>query len=247
MKAMIFAAGLGTRLRPLTNDRPKALVEVKGVAMLEIAIRKLKNAGVDQLIINLHHYAHQIREFIKTNNDYGIEIHFSDETDLLLDTGGGLIKAKWFISDNEPFFIYNVDILTDLDLSKMVEFHKLHHPLATLAIKERPGNRFFLFDKDQRLCGWKNFTTNEEKIAISSEKLLPFAFSGIHLIDPFIFDLIEEKGIFSIVDVYLRLASSHLIKGYVHDQDLWIDLGKPENVLAGEAAIQKYGIERFVG
>jgi NDP-sugar pyrophosphorylase family protein len=247
MKAMIFAAGLGTRLRPLTNSRPKALVEVKGVTMLEIAIRKLKNAGVHQFIINLHHYANLIRDFIKEKNSFGLEINFSDETDLLRDTGGGLKKAEWFLSGNDPFFVYNVDILTDLDLTKMRDAHITTNALATLATRERPGNRFFLFDNHHRLCGWKNFETQEERLVVkSSENLLPLAFSGIHLIDPSIFDLIEETGVFSIVDTYLRLAKHNLIKGYVHNQGLWMDLGRPEKVLAGEEAIEKHGLERFL-
>jgi N-acetyl-alpha-D-muramate 1-phosphate uridylyltransferase len=245
---MIFAAGLGTRLRPLTNDRPKALVEVNGITMLEIAIRKLKNAGVDQLIINLNHYADKIRAFVKTKNSFDIDILFSDETELLLDTGGGLKKAGWFLKNNDPFFVYNVDILTDLDLKKMVAFHESNRPLATLAIRKRAGSRFFLFDDHMKLCGWKNYATQEEKIATGSTKdLLPFAFSGIHLIDPSFFALIDEKGVFSIVDVYLRLASRYLIKGYFQDEGLWMDLGKPDNVLAGEAVIGEFGLDRFIG
>lgn len=247
MKAIVFAAGLGTRLKPLTEKCPKALVEVNGMPMLEIAIRKLKNAGVDQIIINLHHHGEQIRDFIKRNNYFGIEIDFSDETDLLLDTGGGLKKAKWFLDGISPFFAYNVDILTDLDLHAMAAFHQKNQPIATLAVKEREGNRFFLFSGDQELCGWKNVATGEEKIVKGQpEKLFPLAFSGIHLIDPSIFDIIEEDGVFSIVDVYLRLSESHLIKGFVHNQSIWMDLGKPEKVLEGERAIKTYGLERFI-
>jgi NDP-sugar pyrophosphorylase family protein len=247
MKAMIFAAGLGTRLRPLTIDRPKALVEVNSITMLEIAIRKLKNAGVDQLIINIHHYASLIREFVAKHDNFGIKISFSDETDQLLDTGGGLKKAEWFLTGSEPFFVYNVDILTDLDLLKMIEAHNKSNSLATLAIRERPGNRFFLFDIHYRLYGWKNIETMEEKLAVNTaENLLPFAFSGIHLIDPSIFGLIEETGVFSIIDTYLRLAKNHPITGYLHNDNMWIDLGKPEKVRAGEEAMEKYGIERFL-
>lgn len=247
MKAMIFAAGLGTRLRPLTNDKPKALVEVNGVTMLEIAVKKLKNAGVDQLIVNLHHFGEKIREFLTGKRFFDMDIRFSDEKDLLLDTGGGLKKASWFFDDGLPFFLYNVDILTDLDLSRLLDFHKKHNPLATLAIKSRPGSRFFVWDKNYTLCGWKNFQTGEEKQSRDEfARATPFAFSGIHVIDPAIFDLMEEKGAFSIVDAYVRLAAKHPIKGFLHDDGYWQDLGKPENLKKGEEAVKKWGWDRFL-
>ena len=248
MKAMIFAAGLGTRLRPLTLDKPKALVEVNGMTMLEIAILKLKHAGVKDIVINLHQFSEKIKTFIKNRPDFDVNIRFSDETDMLLDTGGGLKKAaSWLIGDT-PFFVYNVDIFTDLDLREMLQSHLRSKALATLAIKQRPGSRFFLFDQDLRLRGWKNLSTGEEKLAASSsERLSPFAFSGVHLIEPDIFQLISEEGVFSIVDVYLRMAREHIIRGYLHQEDLWIDLGKPEKITEGEDLIGKFGLERFIG
>ncbi len=248
MKAMIFAAGLGTRLRPLTLDKPKALVEVNGMTMLEIAILKLKHAGVEDIVINLHHFSEKIKTFIKNRPDFDVNIRFSDETDMLLDTGGGLKKAaSWLIGDT-PFFVYNVDIFTDLDLREMLQYHSQKRSLATLAIKQRPGSRFFLFDHNLRLGGWKNFSTGEEKLAVDlSEGLSPFAFSGVHLIEPDIFQLISEEGVFSIVDVYLRMAREHIIRGYLHQEDLWIDLGKPEKITEGEDLIGKFGLERFIG
>lgn len=247
MKAMIFAAGLGTRLQPLTNDRPKALVRVGEWTMLEIAIRKLKNAGVDQIVINLHHFGQMIKEFLYEKDFFGADIRFSDESGLLLDTGGGLKHAAPLLMGNEPFFVYNVDILTNLDIGSLWDAHMKDRPLATLAIKTRPGSRFFLFDEDNRLSGWKNFETGEQKISIpKSERYVPAAFSGIHVIEPEIFALITESGVFSIVDTYLRLAASQAIKGFNHDKDLWFDLGKPEKVKAGSDAIEKYGLNCFI-
>lgn len=246
MKAMIFAAGLGTRLRPLTNDRPKALIRVGGLTMLEIAIRKLINAGVDQIAINLHHYGQMIRDYLREHDDFGAVVRFSDESELLLDTGGGLKHAAPLLMGDEPFFVYNVDILTSLDLRSLWAAHMKTRPLATLAVKERPGSRFFLFDENARLCGWKNVDTGEEKISFANAANYPAAFSGIHVIEPRIFSLMTETGAFSIVDAYLRLAAVETIKGFNHDGDLWFDLGKPEKIKTGSEAIETYGLGRFI-
>lgn len=244
MKAMIFAAGLGARLKPITNDRPKALAEIHGTPLLEIIIRRLINYGFDEIIINVHHYAEMVLEFLESKNNFGINLQISDETDQLLDTGGGLKKASWFFDDNEPFLVHNVDTLTDIDLLDYYNYHKQNNALATLLVRHRQGSRFFLFDESTRLCGWENIIS-KEKIIVSNQniKLEQIAFSCLHVIHPSIFKLIDEEGCFSIIDVYLRLAESHKIMGYVDDASFWLDVGTPEKLQRGEDEIE---IEKFV-
>ncbi len=166
MKALIFAAGLGTRLRPLTNDRPKSLVEVNGVTLLEIAIRRLIGAGCREIIVNVHHFAEQIIDFIEKNGQFGIQIAVSDEREQLLDTGGGLKKAAWFFDDGQPFLVCNADVLTDMDLAHFYQKHLESHAIATLAVRRRTTSRYFLFDEKMHLCGWQNAKTGEEKLAV---------------------------------------------------------------------------------
>lgn len=227
MKAMIFAAGLGTRLRPFTNDRPKALVEVNGVPLLEIAIQRLKAAGVEEIIINVHHFASQIEAFLQENRSFGIRIELSDEREQLLDTGGGLKKAAWFFDDGRPFFAYNADILTTLDLKTMYAAHRVSDALATLAVQSRESTRAFLFDDGGRLSGWRNVARQAERIVRPAVALHPMAFSGIHVISPGLFRYMPDETVFSIVDVYLDVASREPVMAYPHDHDLWIDVGKP--------------------
>ena len=227
MKAMIFAAGLGTRLRPFTNDRPKALVEVNGVPLLEIAIQRLKAAGVEEIIINVHHFASQIEAFLQENRSFGIRIELSDEREQLLDTGGGLKKAAWFFDDGRPFFAYNADILTTLDLKTMYAAHRVSDALATLAVQSRESTRAFLFDDAGRLSGWRNVARQAERIVRPAVALHPMAFSGIHVISPGLFRYMPDETVFSIVDVYLDVASREPVMAYPHDHDLWIDVGKP--------------------
>lgn len=235
MKAMIYAAGLGTRLKPLTDTKPKALVEIHNTPLLEIAIRKLIKFGFDEIIINIHHHAEQIKDFIKKNNSFGIRIEFSDESGLLLDTGGGLKKAFWFFDDFKPFLVYNVDILTDLDLKRIYNFHISKDTLVTLAVRKRTTSRYLLFDDNAQLCGWENTKLNIKKIiAIKATELNPFAFSGIHVINPSLFMLMTEEGYFSIIDVYLRLARKQRILAYNHDNTFWMDLGRKENLEEAE-------------
>ncbi|NOX45428.1 MAG: nucleotidyltransferase family protein [Chlorobi bacterium] len=234
MKAMIFAAGLGTRLQPLTNDKPKALVQVNGKTLLENAINKIIRAGINEVIINVHHFAHQVIDFVKEKNSFGIDIRFSDESGKLLDTGGGLKKASWFLKGGEPFLIYNVDILSDIDLRQMISFHKENKVLVTLAVRERKTSRYLLFDEVFTLCGWQNVKTGEKKIPVAKPDLKPFAFSGIHIIEPAIFNLMTESGRFSIIDVYLRLAKECKILGYDHSETQWFDLGRIENLKEAE-------------
>ena len=232
---MILAAGLGTRLQPLTLTRPKALVEVKGIPMLELIIRKLINEGFDEIIINVHHFVGQIIDFLKAHKQFGISISISDESDLLLDTGGGILKARDFFNDGKPFLIHNVDILSDINLRELYEFHVLNRSLSTLAVKDRKTTRSLLINANQELCGWKNHQTGQTIISKDEETdLTPVAFSAIHVMSPDIFPMITEQGVFSIMDVYLRLAKSQRILTWRHDQNFWFDIGRIENLKEAE-------------
>jgi NDP-sugar pyrophosphorylase family protein len=227
---MIFAAGLGTRLRPLTDTRPKALAEVNGAPLLEIAIRRLQRAGVREMIINIHYLGGQIVNFLERKAFPGLHIAISDERDLLLDTGGGLKKAAWFFDDGQPFIVYNADVLTTLDLRAMYDDHAASGAIATLAVRERASSRAFLFDAEGRLSGWRNTATGAERICRHAETLYPLAFSGIHVIHPRLFDHMPAQDVFSIVDVYLDVAARESILAWRHNADLWLDVGKPEQL-----------------
>ncbi len=244
MKAIIFAAGLGTRLRPLTYSKPKALIEINGTPLLEIIIKKLKFYGFNDIIINVHYFAEQIIDFLKQKNNFDINISISDETDFLLDTGGGLKKTEWFFNDNKPFLVHNVDILSNIDLKQLYEFHIHSKALVTLAVKNKQTSRCLLFDNNNQLCGWKNIKTDKTEDIKTVKKynisLTPLAFSGIHIINPSIFDLIKEKGKFSIIDVYLRLAKDNRIIGFSNNNFLWIDVGKKENLIKANKIIDKF-------
>jgi len=226
MKAMILAAGKGTRLLPLTENKPKALIEVQGVPLLEHSILYLKYYGVKEIVINIHHHASQIIAFIREKKSFGLNIAFSDESDELLDTGGGLFKARWFFNDHEPFVLTTSDVITNLDLNELYLYHKKNNPLATLAVKHRESSRDFLFDRNYRLCGWHNNSTNETRMVREVHDNIKIAFSTIHVIDPSIFDFITERGCFSIIDLYLRLASKYTIMGFEHDQSAWFECGR---------------------
>jgi len=239
MKAMIFAAGRGERLKPLTNNKPKALVEVNGVPMLELIIKKLISNGVSEIIINVHYLANQIITFLKEKNNFSIRIEISDETDLLLDTGGGLKKSSWFFNDGQPFIIYNTDIISDIDLSQMYQYHKAHNPIATLAIRKRDSSRYFLFNPHEELCGWKNMKSKKEIILKNAEQLFPYAFSGIHIVNPKIFNYMPEDQKFSIVNTYLDVSETNIIKGYLHNQNYWFDIGTPEKLIKAAKFIEK--------
>jgi NDP-sugar pyrophosphorylase family protein len=233
MKAMIFAAGLGTRFKPWTDKHPKALAPINGKSLLERNILYLQPFGITEVMVNVHHFADQISEAIETNDGWGSKITISDESDAVLETGGGLKKAAWFFTGG-PFVVMNADILTDLDLNRMTSFHQKHSPLATLAVTNRQSSRYFLFNKEDHLCGWRNKKTGEERISISSPVLNEKAFSGIHIISPEIFPLMHHEGKFSIVDVYLELAASQIIKGFDHSGSKLVDVGKPEAVAVAE-------------
>jgi len=227
MKAMILAAGLGTRLKPLTDTIPKALVKVYGVTLLEQSLFHLKKSGINQVIINVHHFAEQIVDYLKINHDFGMKITISDESGKLLDTGGGLKKASWFFNDDTPFLVRNVDVLCDLDLDKLKEHHYENSGLATLVVRERVSTRYLIFDENMQLCGWENTKTGEKKIirphSVNRRQL---AFSGIQVVDPKIFALITETGKFSLTELYLRLSAEHKIVGYIDKDSYWRDGGK---------------------
>ena len=236
MKAMILAAGLGTRLKPLTNFRPKVLLQTGPYTLLEFAIRKLKAAGFDELIINVHHFASMVVDYLHQNDNFGCMITISDESEALLDTGGAIAKAAWFFDDNNPFLVYNADIVSNMDLGEFYHSHLAGNSIATLSVRSRKTKRYLIFDAQMRLCGWENIATGEKRIAIPTTETQPFAFSGIHAISPQLLPLLD-KGRFSIIDTYLKLASEHPIAGRVDNSLLWADAGKPDSLgMAGEIA-----------
>lgn len=231
MKAMILAAGYGTRLQPLTNHIPKALIDIKGTPLLELVITKLKNEGFSDIIINVHHFAEQVRAFIAEKKNFGINIQISDETEQLLDTGGGIKKARWFLETEPHFLVYNVDILSSINLQKLMQHHVDNESLATLAVKDRETTRQLLFDEENKLCEWRNVQTGERKISRKTKGALnPLAFSGIHVLSNRIFDLMDESGAFSIMQTYLRLAKNYDIIGFEHNSSNWFEFGRYEHV-----------------
>lgn len=237
---MIFAAGLGTRLKPLTDHMPKALVPVAGKPMLEHVIEKLKAAGFDEIVINVHHFANQIIDFLKEKNNFGITIHISDETDFLLDTGGGIKKAAPYF--DEPFLIHNVDILSNTDLKALYNYHLQSGNDATLLVSPRQTTRYLLLNSDRRLCGWINkdtLQTKPEGFIYQPNVQKEYAFSGIHIISPGLFKYMDEKwnGKFSIMDFYLQLCQEALIGGYAKEDLQLIDIGKPETLAKAEEYI----------
>jgi mannose-1-phosphate guanylyltransferase len=235
MRAMILAAGLGTRLRPLTDDRPKALVEVAGRTPLEITLTRLSYYGIRDVIINAHHFADKIVDYLKARENFGMNIEISLEN-VLLDTGGGLKKAGWFFLENstyaeEPFILHNVDVLSTIDLRRMVEVHIDKKALATLAVQQRDSSRVLLFDENLRLCGRRAGRDREPEIVCPSANLRPLAFCGVHVISPRLVRMMQEDGVFSIIDSYLRLAArGEDILGFPADEYYWRDLGKLEQV-----------------
>ena len=233
MKAMIFAAGLGTRLKPFTENHPKALAIVNGKPLLQRNIEYLKSYGIDEVVINVHHFADQIIEFLEENNYFGIEITISDETDQVLETGGGLVKAK--TNFDEDFLVMNVDILTDLHLTNFIKAHQENKALVTLAVSDRNSSRKLYFNDKNELKGWRNLKTEEEIKAVDSlDDLNDLAFSGIHVINPALFDKITETGKFSIMKVYMDLMKTESIIGFDHSGGILIDVGRPESVLEAE-------------
>ena len=231
MKAMILAAGLGMRLRPLTDNIPKALIKIGTTPLLEFVIKKLCHYGFTDIIINVHHYPDMIISFLEENNNFGANISISDERDMLLDTGGSLKKAASFFSGNDPFLLYNCDIVTDLNLQNLLSYHLKHNAMCTLAVRDRESSRYFIFDKDNSLCGWWNKTTGEKKsVRWSDSEFSAKAFSGIQMINPTALNLFPDKKVFSLVEFYLLLAQNHKIEGHDHTETKWADVGKSETL-----------------
>lgn len=233
MKALIFAAGKGTRLKPFTDHHPKALAKVNGMTLLERNISYLKGFGINDFVINIHHFGDQIVQFLKENNNFNCKIEVSDETGELLETGGGLVFAKKFLNHGEDFLIMNADILTDINISEFVKYHKEIKDFVTLAVSDRESSRKLLFNEDLVLRGWLNVQTGEQRLAEFNKGFKPLAFSGVHCINPIIFDKIKRTGKFSVMEEYLDLMHTEKIHGYVH-RNILIDVGRPESVVEAE-------------
>jgi NDP-sugar pyrophosphorylase family protein len=239
MKAMVFAAGLGTRLRPLTSDRPKALVTVAGRTLLEITLSRLRTFGVSEVILNVHHFADQVVAYLAANQNFGMRIEISHE-EVLLDTGGGLKKTAWFFlgpdaDASEPFLIHNVDVLSTIELARVAQFHAQHNALATLAVAERATSRPLLFDVYGRLVGRGAAKKNETAPDSSASPLQTLAFAGIHVVSPRIFAKLNEEGAFSIIDAYVRLAKrGETVLAFRANGAYWRDLGRPDDLIAAE-------------
>ena len=246
MKAMIFAAGLGSRLKPLTDTMPKALVPVAGCPLLEHVILQLKASGFTEIVINIHHFGEQIIDFLKTNNDFGLTIHISDERDRLLDTGGGIRKARLFFENSgEPFLVHNVDILSDMNLKELYDFHMQSGSVATLLASRRTTSRYLLFDTERKLRGWINKDTGQVKpegFHYDESLYREYAFSGIHVFSPAVFRLMEAprwEGKFSIMDFYLATCGQTDYSGYLAEKLELIDIGKPETLARAEEFVKK--------
>ena len=231
---MIFAAGLGTRFKPWTDTHPKALALVNGKSLLQHNIEYLQQYNITDVVVNVHHFADQIIEAVQKNKGWGSNIIIRDETDEVLETGGGLLKARNLLEGDEPFVSLNVDILTDLNMADLIALHKNKKALISFGITNRKTSRYFLFDEENRLCGWRNTNTGEEKIPIAKEHLKEMAYSCVVVFQPEIFKLIPQRGKFSLVETYLSLATDHPIYGYDHSGDKLVDVGKPESIAIAE-------------
>lgn len=233
MKALIFAAGKGTRLKPFTDFHPKALAKVNGIPLLQRNIEYLKSFGINDFVINIHHFGGQIVDFLKENNNFNCKIEISDEHEELLETGGGLVFARKFLDFDEDFLIMNADILTDLNITDLVEFHKKRKDFVTLAVSDRNSSRKLLFNDEMVLRGWMNVQSGEQRLAEFNKGFKAYAFSGIHCINPQIFSKIKRKGKFSIMEEYLDMMQTEEIHGFLHDSRL-VDVGRPESVIEAE-------------
>ena len=236
MKAMILAAGLGTRLRPLTDDRPKALVDVGGRTMLEITLSRLRAFDIRDVIINVHYFADMIVEYLRKNKSFGMRIEISRE-EVLLDTGGGLKKAAGFFLEDPrdfetPFILHNVDVISTIDFQRIAQFHTENQALATLAVQDRETSRYLLFDERHQLCGRRTGRDQKNELVRPPQPAQALAFSGIHIISPRFLELMVEDGVFSIITAYLRLAAQgEKILAFRTDDYYWRDMGRPEDVL----------------
>ncbi len=230
MKAMIFAAGLGTRLKPFTDSYPKALAVVNGKTLLERNIRFLQGSGITNVIVNVHHFSHKIIDLLQDNKGFGSHISISDETTELLETGGGLMKAAPYFEGETDFVVMNADVLTNLHLPAMIAAHRSSNAMATLAVMNRQSSRQLLFDDTMTLCGWQNSVTSEQKMPRNTPHTTPLAFSGIQIVTASLLADVPFTGKFSMIDVYLYHAAKNSIKGYNHTGDVFIDVGKPESI-----------------
>jgi NDP-sugar pyrophosphorylase family protein len=241
---MILAAGLGTRLRPLTENRPKALVEVGGRTLLEITLARLRSFGITDVIVNTHHFADMVREYLKKNKNFGMNVAISHE-EILLDTGGGLKNAGYFFleesaNSEEPFLLHNVDVISTIDFRQMLQFHTEHRALATLAVQERKTSRYLLFQQDSELRGRRSGPDSTVELVRPSQNVQALAFCGIHIISPRFLSMMTEEGAFSIISSYLRLAAQgQKIFGFRADKYYWRDLGTPENMAQAEQDFQQ--------
>ncbi len=222
---MVFAAGLGTRLHPLTQSAPKALVELNGRPLLDHVLKRLVRFGVQSIVVNIHHYGEQIMQFLQ-NEEYGVPVYVSDERGALLDTGGGLRHATKLFSGNQPILLHNVDVFSDVDLNQMLDFHLINKAMATVAVRDRSTSRYLLFDDQHILRGWENIKTGELKFVEANHNLNRLAFSGIHIVNPEILNLIDRNGKFSIIDLYLELSKKYRIQAFQHDESFWMDVGR---------------------
>ncbi len=231
---MIFSAGLGTRFKPWTDLHPKALAVVNGKSLLQRNVEYLQQYGIKNVVVNVHHFADQIINTVKKNNGWGSNVMISDETNEVLETGGGLLNAKGLLQNGQPFLTLNADFLTNLNLDNLMQFHRQKKSLISVAITSRVSSRNFLFDENKRLCGWTNNSTGEKRVAIDKPNLTSMAYSCVVAFEPTIFDLIPQRGKFSLIDTYLSLAAGHNIFGYDHTGDKLVDVGKPESVAVAE-------------
>ena len=234
MKAMIFCAGLGTRFKPWTDHHPKALALVNGKSLLQRNVEYLQQYGIFDVVINVHHFPEQTISAVYDNNAWGSRITISDERDEVLETGGGLLKARHLLNNSTDFITLNADILTDLDLASFLRFHQQQNALVSLAISTRKSSRCFLFNEQKLLTGWRNMQTGQERISVPNAAAQPFAFSGISIFSQRFFDALNMSGKFSLVDAYLSLAATHRLAGFVHDAAQWVDVGRTESVALAE-------------
>jgi N-acetyl-alpha-D-muramate 1-phosphate uridylyltransferase len=234
MQAMIFCAGLGTRFKPWTDQHPKALAVINGKSLLQRNIEYLQQYGITDVIVNVHHFANQIIDAIEKNKGWGSNIIISDETNAVLETGGGLLNAKLLFEPGKKFITCNVDVLTNLNIHSLLEFHTKNQPMISLAVSDRNTSRNLLFDENNILCGWRNNATEEEKISVKKESLIAKAYDTIAVFEYDIFNQINFTGKFSLIDLYLDIAKTQTILGYYHNANKWVDVGKPESVTIAE-------------
>jgi len=243
MQALLLCAGLGTRMKHLTQDKPKALVLVNDKPLIAWNLEKLKKAGFTKVVVNVHHYADQIKDYLKGQDNFGLDIHISDESKELLNTGGAVKNALSLIDVSEPLLIHNVDIITDLDLVAMIAAHHESQRVATLAVRTRKTSRYLMFEEEtMQLTGWTNIVEGETKLSrISTLMVANYGFSGVHIVNKELFDFFPEEDSFSIIDTYLEAARENDVYAYPHEEDAWFDVGKPESIELAERALSRMG------